>query len=267
MTTNTNETIRQTVRENYAKIAECNTRASGKIAAGSCCSGPEVGLKKLSTAMGYSQEDLAAVPAGANLGLGCGNPVALGSLKPGDTVIDLGSGGGFDCFLAAEKVGPTGSVIGIDMTPAMVSKAKQNAEKLDCGNVEFRLGEIEHLPVADNTADIIISNCVVNLSPEKEKVYREAYRVLKPGGRIAISDMLATTRLPEKVKNDLSLFSACIGGAATVQKTVALLEQAGFRDIKIDTKEESRKLIDEYLPGSNAGDYIVSAYIEAKKPA
>jgi len=267
MTTNTNETIRQAVRDNYGKIAECNTPASAIIAAGSCCGTPEVGLEQLSSALGYSREDLATVPDGANLGLGCGNPVALGSIKPGETVIDLGSGGGFDCFLAAKKAGVTGSVIGIDMTPSMVSKARQNAEKMNSDNVEFRLGEIEHLPVADNTADIIISNCVINLSPEKDKVFREAHRVLKPGGRIAFSDILATAEMPENVKNDLALFSACIGGAATVEKTIALLEQAGFRDIKIETKEESKKLINAYLPGSNAGDYIVSAYIEAKKPA
>jgi arsenite methyltransferase len=260
------EIIRESVRENYGKIAESNKPASEIISTDSCCGTPGVTLDQMSTAMGYSEKDLAAVPEGINLGLGCGNPVALGSLKEGETVIDLGSGGGFDCFLAGKKVGDTGKVIGIDMTPAMVSKARQNAEKMGVTNVEFRLGEIEHLPVADNTANIIISNCVINLSPEKKAVFQDAYRALKPGGRLAISDILATQELPAEVKNDLALFSACIGGAATVESTVRMLEQAGFIDIKIDAKEESKKIINEWMPGSNAGDYIVSAYIEATKP-
>ncbi len=266
MTTNINETIRRAVRDNYGKIAKRDTTATDMIAPESCCSKPETGLEQLSTAIGYSQEDLSAIPDGANLGLGCGNPVALGAIKPGETVIDLGCGAGFDSFLAAKKAGREGRVIGIDMTPAMVSKARRNAEKMKSDNVDFRLGEIEDLPVADNTADVIISNCVINLSPEKGKVFREAYRVLKPGGRIAISDMLAAAALPEDVKNDLSLFSACISGAATVEKTTALLEEAGFENIKIDVREESKKRIDEFLPCLNAGDYIIAAYIEAEKP-
>lgn len=266
MNTKTIETIRQAVRDNYGKIADSNTHASELFTGNSCCSKPVVGLEKLSREMGYKPEDLASVPDGANLGLGCGNPVAIGSLIPGETVVDLGSGGGFDCFLAAKKVGETGRVIGIDMTPSMVSKARRNAETMNCNNVEFRLGEIEHLPVGDNTADIVISNCVINLSPEKDKVFMEAYRILKPGGRMAISDILATAEMPERLKKDLSLYSACIGGAATVETTTALLKQAGFTDIKIDINEKSKRLINEYLPGSNAGDYIAAAHIEAKKP-
>jgi ubiquinone/menaquinone biosynthesis C-methylase UbiE len=220
----------------------------------------------MSKAMGYSKDDLESTPEGANMGLGCGNPVALASLKPGETVVDLGSGGGFDCFLAANEVGKDGKVIGVDMTPDMVSKARKNAQDADIDNVEFRLGEIEHLPVADNSADIIMSNCVINLSPDKQSVYKDAFRALKPGGRLAISDILATQELPAEVKNDLALYSACVGGAATVESTVTMLEQTGFRDIIIDAKEESKKIINEWMPGSNPGDYIVSAYIEAKKP-
>jgi ubiquinone/menaquinone biosynthesis C-methylase UbiE len=218
--------------------------------------------------MGYSNEDIQSVIAGANMGLGCGNPIALASLKPGETVLDLGSGGGFDCFLAAKQVGETGLVIGVDMTPDMLSKARMNAEKMGTHNVEFRLGEIEHLPVADNNADIIISNCVINLSPDKIKVYREAFRVLKPGGRLAISDIVATAPLPEEIRKDLALLSACVGGAVTIDDTIEMLDATGFQNIKIKPKDESRKLISQWVPkeSKNPGDYVVSAYIEAVKP-
>ena len=222
----------------------------------------------MSALMGYSKQDLASVPEGANMGLGCGNPVALASLQPGETVVDLGSGGGFDCFLAAKQVGQTGKVIGVDMTPDMLSKARANAEKMQAENVEFRLGEIEHLPVADNSADIIMSNCVINLSPDKQKVYRDAFRILKPGGRLAISDIVALAPLPEEIQQNLALVSACVGGAATIDDTRDMLAQVGFENIKITPKDESRKLISEWAPGEskNAGDYVVSAYIEAVKP-
>ena len=218
--------------------------------------------------MGYSKEDILSIPEGANMGLGCGNPVALASLKPGETVVDLGSGGGFDCFLAAKQVGESGQVIGVDMTPDMITKARMNAEKIGSKNVEFRLGEIEHLPIADNSADIIMSNCVINLSPDKASVYRDALRILKPGGRLAIADIVATAPLPEELQKNLALVSACVGGAATIDDTVKMLEEAGFVDIKIQAKNESRELISEWAPGTskNAGDYVVSAYIEAIKP-
>ena len=218
--------------------------------------------------MGYSQADLASAPEGANMGLGCGNPVALASLKPGETVVDLGSGGGFDCFLAAKQVGRAGRVIGVDMTPDMVSKARKNAAKMEANNVEFRLGEIEILPLADDTADLIMSNCVINLSPDKLSVYREAYRVLKPGGRLSISDVLATAPLPDDVQKNLALVSACVGGAATIDDTEKLLQEAGFQNIKIRPNDESRELIRQWDPtkSDNASDYVVSAYIEGVKP-
>jgi ubiquinone/menaquinone biosynthesis C-methylase UbiE len=222
----------------------------------------------MSEFMGYSKGDIESVPEGANMGLGCGNPIAIGSLKAGEKVVDLGSGGGFDCFLAAKEVGETGKVIGVDMTPDMISKSRRNAEKIGTKHVEFRLGEIENLPVADNSVDIIMSNCVINLSPEKLSVYREAYRVLKFGGRLAISDIVATAKLPDEVQKNLALVAACVGGAATIDDTVELLKEAGFQNIKIKPNDSSRELIREWDPSKseNAGDYVVSAYIEAVKP-
>ena len=285
MQTRDKEEIRKVVRESYGKIAKAGNNVSGISPTISCCGGPdtstgtaptascccggsEVTPESLSALMGYSKQDLTIVPEGANMGLGCGNPVALASLKAGQIVVDLGSGGGFDCFLAAKQVGETGKVIGVDMTPDMLSKARENAEKMQAKNVEFRLGEIEHLPVADNSTDIIMSNCVINLSPDKQKVYRDAFRILKPGGRLAISDIVATAPLPAEVQKDLALVSACVGGAATIDDTVDMLNEAGFVNITITPKDESRKLISEWAPGEskNVGDYIVSAYIEATKP-
>ncbi|MCP4624169.1 MAG: arsenite methyltransferase [bacterium] len=284
MQTEEKEKIRQSVRDNYGKIAKagknvgglspapscCGPSETSTIASStaSCCGGPEVAPAQISTLMGYSKDDIQSVIEGANMGLGCGNPVALASLNPGETVVDLGSGGGFDCFLAAKQVGETGQVIGVDMTPDMLSKARSNAQKMGANNVEFRLGEIEHLPVADNTADIIMSNCVINLSPEKLKVYREALRILKPGGRLAISDIVATAPLPPDIQQNLALVSACVGGAATIDDTTGMLQEAGFADIRIKAKDESRELISQWAPGENktAGDYVVSAYIEAVKP-
>ena len=238
--------------------------------AASCSCGPaDFSVEKLSNYMGYSKEDLENVPEGANMGLGCGNPVALASMKPGETAVDLGSGGGFDCFLAAKEVGETGKVIGVDMTPDMITRARKNAEKIQTGNVDFRLGEIENLPIADNTADIIMSNCVINLSPDKLSVYRDAYRVLKPEGRLAISDVLAAAPLPDEIRNDLALVGACVGGAETVENTEKLLGEAGFQDIRIIPKDNSRELIQEWDPNkSKQGlDYVFSAYIEAVKPS
>jgi len=276
--------IRDAVRQRYEQIAKAETAKPGKNQAASCCSpssavgnampttsccgGPEVTPEQMSTVMGYSKEDIASVIEGANLGLGCGNPVALASLKPGETVVDLGSGGGFDCFLAARQVGESGQVIGVDMTPEMISKARKNAEKMGAKNVEFRLGEIEHLPVADNGADLIMSNCVINLSPDKLKVYREAYRILKPAGRLSISDVLAAAALPAKIRNNLALVAACVGGAVTFEDTKKMLTQAGFQSIKITAHDNSRDLTSVWDPdkSENALDYVVSAYIEAVKP-
>ena len=280
------EQIRDSVRDTYGKVAIAGTNASGTSGSTSCCGpsdisdeanaasscdcgDPGFSVKQMSTVMGYSQEDMDSVPQGANMGLGCGNPVALASLKPGETVVDLGSGGGFDCFLAAKEVGKTGRVIGVDMTPEMVSKARKNAEGTETGNVEFRLGEIEHLPLADSSADIVMSNCVINLSPDKLGVYRDVYRVLKPGGRLAISDIVATAPLPEKIRSDLSLVGACVGGAATIEETEEMLNEAGFSDIRIIPKDNSRELIRQWDPAKSqqALDYVVSAYIEAVKPS
>ncbi len=276
------EEVRQAVRESYGKVARSevdayeifqsesgcgdgNTSAEAKKG-GSCCNTVELTPENLSVVMGYSKEDMDSIPEGANLGLGCGNPVALASLKPGETVVDLGSGGGFDCFIASRQVGKSGKVIGVDMTPDMLSKARGNAEKMESGNVEFRLGEIEHLPVADNSVDIVLSNCVINLSPDKLSVYQDAFRVLKPGGRLAVSDIVATATLPDEVQKNLALVSACVGGAATIDETRTMLEKSGFQNIKITSKDGSRELINEWAPGSSAGDYVVSAYIEAVKP-
>ncbi len=275
------ETIRETVRSRYGRIARdasqqttdhriascCGTtdaEADGQT--GACCGRKDLTPEKLSALVGYRQEDLAAIPQGANMGLGCGNPVALASLKPGESVVDLGSGGGLDCFLAARQVGPAGQVVGVDMTPDMVTKARRNALKADITNVTFRLGEIEHLPVADNFADIIMSNCVINLSADKPQVFRDAFRALKPGGRLAISDIVATRPLPDEIQKNLELVSACVGAAATIDDTRAMLEAAGFEKIEINPKEESRQIINDYAPGANIGQYVVSAYIQARKP-
>ena len=262
------EKIRQMVRDRYAQAAGEGPCGCQTGTANSCCGSSTNIADSMNHVMGYSNEDLSGVVEGANLGLGCGNPTAIGNLKQGEIVLDLGSGGGFDCFLAAKKVGDKGRVIGVDITPEMLAKARQNAEKMGSKNVEFRLGEIEHLPVADNSADIIMSNCVINLSPDKKAVYREAFRILKPGGRLAISDIVATVPLPEEIRKNLELLAACIGVAATIDDTTEMLDKAGFQNIKITPKDESRKLISQWNPGEkkNSGDHVVSAYIEAVKP-
>ncbi len=216
--------------------------------------------------MGYSSEELADIPDGANLNLGCGNPNAIAALRAGETVLDLGSGGGLDCFLAARQVGASGKVIGVDMTAEMIARARENARKGDFDNVEFRLGEIEHLPVADQTVDVILSNCVINLSTEKQQVFQEAFRVLRPGGRLAISDVVATAEIPSEIRQDPVLFAACAAGAATISELTTLLEHAGLSEIRIRPKDESREFIREWVPGVHIEDYIVSATIEAIKP-
>ena len=259
------DNIRQAVRINYGKVAQAGN--PGCCSTSSCCSpGNGASADNVSVRLGYSNEDVSSVPEGANMGLGCGNPQAIASLKPGETVLDLGSGGGFDCFLAARAVGDPGLVIGVDMTPEMVSKARENAVKAGFRNVEFRLGEIEHLPVADNCIDVIISNCVINLSPEKHKVFEDAFRVLKPGGRLAVSDVVATAELPDEVKTDLALHAGCIAGASLVDEVDAMLRKSGFKDIRIKPKDESRDFIRTWAPGRKIEDYVVSATIEAVKP-
>jgi SAM-dependent methyltransferase len=257
--------IRTVVRKKYGEVAKSDSTGCCTPVA-SCCGEPATPLDHLGTLTGYSQEELSVAPEGSNMGLGCGNPQAIAALKPGETVLDLGSGGGFDCFLAAKQVGDTGRVIGVDMTPEMVSKARENARKGDYSNVEFRLAEIEHIPAADGSIDVIISNCVINLSPKKLDVFKEVFRILKVGGRLAISDVVATAQLPPELKNDLDLLSACVSGAATVVEIKEMLQEAGFQDIQIQTQDESRELISHWVPGKNVQDYIVSATIEAVKP-
>ena len=261
------DVLRQTVRKAYAEVAEADTSGDCCGEVSSCCgvSDDEQINAIISSRLGYSQDDRDAVPEGADMGLGCGNPRAIASLKAGETVLDLGSGGGFDAFLAAQEVTETGHVIGVDMTPTMVSKARTNAEKAKFSQVEFRLGEIEHLPVADNSVDVIISNCVINLSPDKSQVFSEIFRVLKSGGRLAISDVVATTELPESMRNDPYLHSACVGGAATIEYLEKIMQQAGFIDIIILPKDDSREFIRDWVPGKKVEDFVLSATIEARK--
>jgi SAM-dependent methyltransferase len=260
--------IRQNVRDSYTQVAEASNNGGCCGVESSCCgvsSDAQINAV-ISTRLGYSESDLKNVPEGADMGLGCGNPRAIASIQPGETVLDLGSGGGFDCFLAAQELKDTGHVIGIDMTPAMISKARANAEKGKYKNVEFRLGEIEHLPVADNTVDVIISNCVINLSPHKDQVFRDAFRVLKPGGRLAISDVVASCELPDEVRNDLALYSGCMAGAVQIGELEAIMAEAGFTNISITPKDESKEFIKDWAPGKGVEEYVISAHIEAVKP-
>jgi SAM-dependent methyltransferase len=205
------------------------------------------------------------VPLEANMGLGCGNPTALASLKEGERVLDLGSGGGLDCFLARKKVGETGYVIGVDMTPEMVRLARKNAQESGVTNVEFRLGEIEHLPVEDSSMDVIISNCVINLSPDKKQVFKEAFRVLKPGGRLSITDVVAIKQIPQNIKQDLGLIAGCIGGAEYIEEIRTMLQDAGFRNIRLEPRANSREIVKSWAPGKNIEDLVASYNIEAIK--
>ena len=266
MKENDSEKIRQMERDRYAQAAggePCGCQA-GLVNA--CCGSSTNLADSMSQVMGYSNEDLSGVVEGANLGLGCGNPTAIGNLKEGEIVLDLGSGGGFDCFLAAKKVGDGGHVIGVDMTAEMLAKARINAAKMGTLNVEFRLGEIEHLPVADGSVDVIISNCVVNLSPDKRQVFKDAYRVLKPGGRLVISDVVATAEMPDHMRQQAALLTGCIAGAEHIDKIRDLLEEVGFMEVKIEIKARSKELVSGWFPGSGAENYVASADIEALKP-
>ncbi|KPJ76183.1 MAG: arsenite S-adenosylmethyltransferase [Deltaproteobacteria bacterium SG8_13] len=258
--------ILQTVREQYGRAATTAGGCGSDPASTGCC-GKAQGNQAAGLAMGYTTEQLQGLGEDANLGLGCGNPNAFSQLKQGDVVLDLGSGGGFDCFIAARAVGESGRVIGVDMTPEMIQLARQNAGKMKTANVEFRKGEIEHLPVDDESVDAIISNCAINLSPDKQAVFREAYRVLKPAGRLAVSDVVATAPLPQHLRDDASKLTGCIAGALTVDELEAILAMAGFEQIRVLLEPGSRRLIEHSLPQSGVEQYIVSARIEAVKPS
>ncbi len=245
--------VRDGVREHYAAVAE-----GGESCCGTSCSD--------AAALGYGEEDASAAPDGADLGLGCGNPLAIASLRTGETVLDLGSGGGFDCFLAAREVGPDGHVIGVDMTPEMLARARANAAKMaETGiqNVEFRLGEIEHLPVADRSVDVILSNCVINLAPDKRAVFSEALRVLRPGGRLSIMDVVAIAPMPTDVTERSEALPACVAGAITPDEIRDTLKDLGFQDVRVDIRRESATFIKDWLPDARADLYVASASIEA----
>jgi len=299
MTNDTTPTpdVREAVRQGYAKIAQSGTMSGSRemladttdtpsscgCSDGGCCGPVTLSPDQVAQAVGYTSADLEHLPEGANMGLSCGNPTALASLKPGETLLDLGSGGGFDCFIAGPRVGPTGRAIGIDMTPDMLTKARKNLDayhtRSGLDNVEFRLGEIENLPVADRTADVVISNCVLNLSPDKPRVWREIARVLKPGGRAAISDLALRRPLPEAVREDLESLVGCIAGADLIEDIERDIRAAGLTDIELVTKpgyvtamtdnnDPLYQKIQQALPeGTTAADFVTSLEITAKKPA
>jgi SAM-dependent methyltransferase len=259
--------IKELVRARYGGIAAAREARCCAPAASSCCGDTAPGTPaEKSRQMGYSEAELAAVPDGANLGLGCGNPQAIAALKPGEVVIDLGSGAGFDCFLATRQVGDAGHVIGVDMTHEMLKKARDNAARIGAANVEFRLGELEHLPVADQTADVVMSNCVINLVPDKEQVFREAFRVLRPGGRLAVTDIINTAPLSAELQADPTLLCGCVAGAAPAERIEGWLAGVGFVDVRVTPKPESRELVRSWAPGRSLEDHVVSAMVEARKP-
>ena len=275
------QSVHDLIRSGYAKIAQ--DTAAGCCSPGvSCCGSAPPDADKLARELGYTVEELKALPEGANMGLSCGNPAALAALKPGETVLDLGSGGGFDVFIAGRKVGATGRAIGVDMTPEMLGKARRNiagyTKETGLNNVEFRLGEIEHLPVADNSADALISNCVINLSPDKAQVWREMARVLKPGGRVAVSDMALLKPLPPEVLKIVEALVGCVAGAVLVSETGRMAREAGLKDIvlkvksdyieaMLDFEDPLYKKIIELLPsGTKPADYLTSLEVQARKP-
>lgn len=290
---NTANNLRDQVRQGYAEIArsgvwssvqqDTNQQADSEqcCPGGGCCGPTTLTPDQVAQAVGYANDDLTIIPDGANMGLSCGNPTALASLTPGEVVVDLGSGGGFDCFIAGPKVGNTGQVIGIDMTPEMITKARTNIDNYQnqsgLSNVEFRLGEIENLPVADSAADVIISNCVINLSPNKHQVWREIERVLKPGGRVAVSDLALLKPLPQTVRNDLEALVGCVAGAELVEDVREAARQAGLTDIKMTAKPQYieamtnwedplyKKIADALPTNAKISDYVVSLDIEARK--
>jgi ubiquinone/menaquinone biosynthesis C-methylase UbiE len=253
--------VRKIVREGYAKVAQRQTSCCDTSASCGCSTTPT--SEDLSSKIGYSKEEMSSVPEGANLGLGCGNPIALASLKEGETVLDLGSGAGFDSFLAANKVGKKGKVIGVDMTPEMLDKARENARKGKYRNVEFRLGEIENLPAPDNSVDVVISNCVINLSPNKKKVFEEAFRVLKPNGRLMVSDIVLLKELPEVIRENVQAYIGCVAGAEVKNKYLRIIEDAGFQRVKVI--EESVFPIDYVISDPTATKIIKDSKLSAEK--
>lgn len=294
--------IRSAVREGYSTIARSGSLAGifdadaqsdvasmdpaaqsccGPAASGGCCGAGTLTPDQIAEAIGYTAADLAASPHAANMGLSCGNPTAIASLRPGEVVLDLGSGGGFDCFIAGRRVGPSGRVIGVDMTPDMVSRARRNVgvyrQQSGLDNVEFRLGEIEHLPVADSSVDVVISNCVLNLSPDKPRVWREIARVLRPGGRVAISDLALLRTLPEQIRADVVALVGCVAGAVPIDEVRTQIESAGLALISVISKPEYidamtqwedplyRRIVSALPPGSKASDYITSLDISARR--
>lgn len=289
MAENEQDRVREHVREGYTKIAEkgvfsvMNESSSSCCGGGGCCGSTELDVEALVKQIGYSADELAAVPAAANMGLSCGNPTALASLRPGEVVLDLGSGGGFDVFVAGPKVGPSGRVIGVDMTAAMIAKARSDiaiyTKHTGLSNVEFRLGEIEHLPVADSSVDVVISNCVLNLSPDKPQVWREIARVLKPGGRVAISDLALLQPLPESVVAQVEALVGCVAGALLVSEVERIALEVGLEQLELTQKPEYidamvqwedplyQEILRHLPAGAKAGDYITSLDISAKKSA
>jgi SAM-dependent methyltransferase len=289
------ERVREQVRQGYSKIARAEDASNagcgcapasgsgggGGGGGGGCCGAVALSPEELAQAVGYAATELSDVPQGANMGLSCGNPTAIASLKPGEVVLDLGAGGGFDCFIAGPKVGPTGRVIGVDMTPDMLTKARRNINsyrqlsKLD--NVEFRLGEIEHLPVADRSVDVVISNCVLNLSPDKPRVWREIARVLKPGGRVAVSDLALLKPLPEAIAQSVEALIGCIAGAVLVEETLGMAREAGLTDIVLTPRPEYidsltnaqdplyRTIIAALPAGSKVSEFVTSLDIVARR--